>query len=303
MSRLFTISIFVALVATACVQTLQAQEGSTDAIPERDSNAAQKADREKSNQAVITAFTATHDGWSSDEVILNDELNQRFVAACKRELPEATTFDLNWRLMSLRKAGKLKAKATKSNRTSVASVVHIAEIAARSLQDRHSISTDQIMADPVRRKEFNDIARSVDSNVDLYKARKAAFQLRKARKLRPELITRIADWGRIVKSYPADRIAKNPELVPEHPGVYIFHDKSGYLYIGQTDDLRTRLKTHLDQSHNQSLAHYLGKKKLDGIMIEIHSFDPESRAKETMVRRAYESALIASRKPKFNIQP
>ena len=257
---------------------------------------------------VIEAFKSTHQGYSSDEVILNEKLNAGFVKACQAqlattEIPEATAFDLNWRLMNLRKAGKLNVKSTRSNRTSVVDVAHVAEIAAREMHDRHSISSDQVMADPTRRLEFNTIVKSIDPAVDLYSARKAAFRLRKARQLRPELITRIADWDRVVKTYTANRIAKDAELIPEHPGIYIFRDATGYLYIGQSDNLRDRLKSHLDQSHNQSLAKYLGATNLKQITIEVHSFDPDSQARKTMVRRAYESELIASRNPKFNLQP
>lgn len=253
--------------------------------------------------AVTQSFTQMHDGWSSDEVILNETLNRTFIQACQRSLPEVSESNLNWRLMNLRKAGKLTTKTTKSNRTSVSDVTHIAEIAARTIHDRYSISTDQMMADPEKRKAFNQLAQSIDPNVDLYRVRKAAFQLRKTRRLRPELIARIADWGRSIESYSVQELTDSPNNVAAHPGIYIFRDKTGYLYIGQTDNLQTRLKAHLDQSHNQSLSHYLGEQNLTEITIEVHAFAPDSRAKETMVRRAYESELIASRKPRFNIQP
>ena len=255
------------------------------------------------NEVILRAFESTHDGWSSDEVILNDELNAAFIAKCKKELPDLPAARFNWQLMNLRKAGKLKTETTKSNRASVSDVAHIAEIAARAMHDRYSISSDQIMADPDRRAEFNKIAMSINEEVDLYRVRKAAFQLRKTRKLRPELILRIADWGREIKTFTAEQISTQAELIDARPGVYIFRDKTGYLYIGQTDDLRERLKTHLDQSHNQSLAKYLGNQNFENVTIEVHSFDPESQAKKTSVRRAYESELIASRKPRFNIQP
>ncbi|MFC1757557.1 hypothetical protein ACFL2H_02155 [Planctomycetota bacterium] len=39
------------------------------------------------------------------------------------------------------------------------------------------------------------------------------------------------------------------------------------------------------------------------LSIEIHTFDPESLAKKTRIRRANESEIIASRQPKFNVRP
>ena len=105
----------------------------------------------KFDEVVINAFKSAHDGYSSDEIILNEKLNDGFVKACQAqlattEIPDASAFDLNWRLMNLRKAGKLNVKSTRSNRTSTVEVAHVAEIAAREMHDRHSISSDQVMA-------------------------------------------------------------------------------------------------------------------------------------------------------------
>ncbi len=265
------------------------------------------------NAVVINAFRATHDGWSSDEVILQSELNDLFLSSCEDLINESnagfdektmpTTEDLNWALMNLRKAGKLKSKTTKRKRIDTTSVSHIAEIVTRSMSDKHQCSIDRMMCNSELRAEFDQAAKEIDDSINSYAVRKAAFQLRKARRLRPELITRIADWGRNVSSHSIQDILDNPKLLNEHPGIYIFSDATGYLYIGQTDNLRERLLQHLDESHNLSLAKYLDTEANDSISIEVHDFDPESQASKTMVRRAYESALIASRKPRFNIQP
>lgn len=268
------------------------------------------------NAIVIEAFAATHDGWSSDEVILQTELNSAFIEACNAaiknrasELVSAnaaemtTPAELNWTLLNLRKAGKLTVKATKRNSTSVSSVAHIAEIVTRSMLDRHQCSIDRLMCDPVLRNQFDAAAKAIAPDAKPYTIRKAAFQLRKARKLRPELITRIADWGRQISTHSIEQIIDDPNRLNEHPGIYIFRDGSGYLYIGQTENLRKRMLEHLDESHNLSLAKYLKTESREAVTIEIHDFDPESQAAKTMVRRAYESELIASRKPRFNVQP
>lgn len=252
---------------------------------------------------IANAFATTHDGWSVDEVILNDDLNRAFLKKCQDQLPGVATAKLNWRLLNMRKAGSLKTKTTRSGAKPSRAHVAVAEMVARSLIDQHAVTIDRIMADPKLRVQFDAKTNAIGKDLDTYLVRKAAFGLRKKRRLRPELIARIADWGRSVEEFSLKSVEDDPDVIPHQPGIYIFRDTSGYLYIGQSVDLHKRLKEHLDESSNFSLSKYLSDQSHENVTLEIHAFPVDSRAKETMVRRAYESELIASRKPKFNIQP
>jgi predicted GIY-YIG superfamily endonuclease len=257
-------------------------------------------------QVVAAAFASVHDGYSVDEVLLDDELQAAFQRACQERSPDADPEECNWTLLNLRKAARLEAKTTKTrdrDEQSQEAVRHIAEIAARSVQDRHRTSIDRVMAKPQWRADFDAAALEISPEVDLYTVRKAAFQLRKTRELKPELITRLADWGREVKTVSLEELRERLELAPEQPGVYLFRDATGYLYIGEAADLRKRLGQHLEQSDRQSLASYLSERNAESITIELHTFAPDSRIKELAVRRAYESELIRSRNPRFNIRP
>lgn len=257
-------------------------------------------------QVVAAAFDSVHDGYSVDEVLLDDDLQAEFQRACRERLPNADPEECNWTLLNLRKAGRLEAKTTKTrdrDEQSQEAVRHIAEIAARTVQDRHRTSIDRVMARPQWRADFDAAAREISPEVDLYTVRRTAFQLRKTRELKPELITRLADWGREVQTYSLEELRERLELVPEQPGVYLFRDVTGYIYIGEAADLRKRLGQHLEQSDRQSLASYLSERNAESITIELHTFAPDSRIKELAVRRAYESELIRSRKPRFNIRP
>ncbi len=292
MNRLFPVSVTCILLAAlhwpapvACGQT--SDENLRDTL----------------HQVVIAAFAASHDGFSSDEVILRTELNSAFVAECQRSLPGMTAAQCNWTLLNLRKAGKLSIRATRRDTRDSDPVSHIAEMCTRLVTDRHRISIDRMMCDPQYRDEFDKAAESIDGDVDLYLVRKAAFRLRKIRRLKPELITRIVDWGREVTEHAAAELAASPERIPPNPGIYIFRDASGYLYIGEAANLRTRLQQHLDQSDSQSLARYLAEHGFENVSIEIHAFAADSRAREVTVRRAYESELIHSRNPRFNVRP
>lgn len=305
----------IALEASSMPQTYAQQTETSPADSARvNPSANSKAEKKKAklsafDQVIVDAFQQTHDGWSSDEVILRDDLNLAFLQEFRRLVRERSLdndthrdAEINWRLIGLRKAGKLSAvKTTRRANTDVSDVTHIAEMAVRSIQDQEKISSDRIMTDPKHRKSFDALVKEMHPKADCYAVRKAAFQLRKTRRLKPELISRIADWGRIVSSYSVKELRGSADVLPEHPGIYIFRDKTGYLYIGQTENLRKRLTKHLDESHNLSLASYLAADHQP--TVEVHAFDPNSRAKEVRVRRAYESELIASRKPRFNVQP
>lgn len=257
-------------------------------------------------KAVVSkAFVETHDGFSSDEVILQSDLNKAFIAACQRQLPDTDTAKFNWTLINLRKAGKLPAitsQRAKSSNTSP-QAKHVGEICARVIMDRHGVSIDRVMTDPKLVADFDASARKMSADVDLYEARKAAFRLRKTRRLKPELITRIADWGRKVTEYPAEKLAKEVDVLPESPGIYLFRDASGYLYIGEAVNLRKRLTQHLDESDRKALGNYLTQQGFKGVIVEVHTFAKDSRIKEIGVRRAYESELIRSREPRFNVRP
>ncbi len=254
--------------------------------------------------AVIQAFAAVHEGYSSDEVLLDDRLNARFLAACQARVPDVRPGQLNWVLLNLRKKGKLKSvKTTRRGRSVTEDIRPVAEIVTRSLIDRFQVSIDRIMAEPAMRREFDRLARDINETADLYQVRKAAFQLRKTRQLRPELITRIATWNRRIQSFSIADFRADETIVPPQPGIYIFHDDSGYLYIGQSENVRKRLSSHVNDDGNIRLAEYLIVTDPDDVRIEIHVFPVDSRAKELMVRRAYESELIRSRQPRFNVLP
>ena len=258
-------------------------------------------------RVVANAFVKTHQGFSSDEVILQSDLNNAFINACQEQLPGTDAAEFNWTLINLRKAGKLPANTSRRAKMKPADASpeakHVGEICARVIMDRHGVSIDRVMTDPKLVDDFNASAKKMSVDVNLYQARKAAFRLRKTRKLKPELITRIADWGRKVTEYQADELAKKTDALPESPGIYLFRDISGYLYIGEAVNLRKRLTQHLDESDRKALGSYLERQGFKGVIVEVHTFAKDSRIKEIGVRRAYESELIRSREPRFNVRP
>jgi hypothetical protein len=271
----------------------------------------QISDEPKSQADVVrAAYLKVYDGWSSDEVLIQDKLNSAFLEACHLELPNAADRELNWTMLNLRKAKKLGGKVTRRSGSRHESHRHAAEIAARMIEDKHRLNIDRAFCDPKLRIAFDGHARRLAPKVDSDLLRRAAMGLRKRRQLKPELVVRVADWNRKIVTKSTSELRANPQLIPDLPGVYLFMDKSGYLYIGESSSLRKRLTQHLDKSDRSSLAEYLnatrhvlGEKSASGIFVEMHAFAVDSPARKSEMRRAYESELISSRKPRLNVRP
>lgn len=252
---------------------------------------------------VRRCFFATHAGHSPDDVVIDDGLNAAFIAACQKEIPSASPAELNRELFGLRKAPPGLGKVTTvKSRENHADYVHASEIAARHMEDRHGVTIDEVLCDPGTREEFDALAQGIAPDVSRYLLRKAALWLRKNRRLQPELIKRVADWGRTVVTFTAEELRANPDLIPTLPGVYIFRDSTGYLYIGEAGNLRGRVEKHLDHSDRKAVARYLWENGYEDLSVEIHSFRKDSDGNKPTCRKAYEADLIRSRRPRLNIQ-
>ena len=251
-------------------------------------------------EAVIGAFFETHKGRSTDDVIVYEDLNREFIAAALRRVPGIKPFQLNWTLYNIRKSGKLgpvtKVRVVLRDREEY---IHAVEIAARYMEDRYELTIDQLVCDPRYLPEFDKLASEIAPGHPSHAYRKAALGLRKGRKLQPELAKKFVE--KIASLHHAHDLLSNLERIPHLPGVYVFADKSGSLYIGETAGLRFRIAKHLDHSDNKSLAHYLWDHGVRDILVQWIAFERGSRGERADFRRALEATLIASRKPRFNI--
>ena len=260
-------------------------------------------------ELVRNAFIASSDGYSSDELLVRDSLRQSFLNQIAEGLGQpvdaATERQALLKLLGLRKAGKLKHPATRRAPPAEEIDFVVAEIASRAVMDRHRVTTDTILADPKLRDELQLESEKVASDVDAYAIRKAVLSLRKRRQLKPELVLKAVDWPRVVRSMRLKELQAELEAkrIPRSPGIYLFRDATGYLYIGEADNLAVRLEQHTSDSDRKSLAAYLTETNSDEITVELHIFPSDSPAKKVAARRAYESELIRSRTPKFNVRP
>ena len=121
------------------------------ASPQQDDPAAfpatERVPAQRLAEVVQRGFVASHDGWSSDEVLVRDDLNQAFIAQCQLELPQLSPRDFNWAMLNLRKAKQLGGTITRRNRNSHDNYRHAAEIAARGMEDKYGKNIDRVLCD------------------------------------------------------------------------------------------------------------------------------------------------------------
>ncbi len=255
------------------------------------------------------AFAASHNGYSSDELLCDTELQNSYFTALEQRGLQIDNDDARrevlLQILKLRKAGKLDVATSRRGQPADDSYLVVAEIAVRVVTDRHQVATDTVLADPRLKKEFVVESQKLRSDPDEYQLAKAVLRLRKIRRLQPELVLRVADWKRQIETMTIDELRNrldNAEIASS-PGVYIFRDVSGYLYIGEAKNLADRLIEHVRGSDREQLANYLKGRASGDVSIELHIFPRGTPADQVSVRRAYESELIRSREPKLNVRP
>jgi predicted GIY-YIG superfamily endonuclease len=166
------------------------------------------------------------------------------------------------------------------------------------LERQKSVTVDEIICDPELVQEFDAMAAQMAPGFTRLQYRWAALNLRKARRLKPELLSRIAPTQKVSLG-----LVTNLDLVSisSKQGLYVFYDAESKqtLYIGEATNLRKRLEKHLDHSDIKSLARWLWEHGSKSLYLELHILPPSTA---TRVRRALEAELIASRHPAFNVQ-
>jgi hypothetical protein len=247
-------------------------------------------------ETVREAFLNVCEGRSPDLVVVDPDLNARFLSECEaRGLSEAPAI-LNRCLLNLRKSGDLPGIRSKPVRLANQEAYRFAsEIATRFLERRDQITLDQILCDPIRAAELDKIATEIAPEFTPLEYRSAALSLRKSKRLRPELLGRVVAAESVVTSRVAD---VNPSELPTRPGLYLFIDRNRVLYVGECQNIRKRLGKHLDHSDNKGLARWLWQHGTTDLHVEYHVLPAGVGAR---VRKAMEAELIVSRSPLFNV--
>jgi hypothetical protein len=249
-------------------------------------------------EKVFAAFVAVRGGYSADRVVADPELNRLFLAECVRNDLDDSPRVLNQTLLNLRKAGLL-AGLSRSKRTSFPNEDEYrfaAEMAIRHLERRERVSLDDVICDPDLASELDQLAAQIAPGYLPLQYRWAALNLRKARSLTPEILARVV-LAEQVLSFPVKGLDLN--CVPVQQGLYLFIDRQNVLYVGESKNLKHRIRKHLEHSDNRGLAHWLWEHGSDDLLLELHALPGNTR---TDVLVAMEVELIRSRNPMFNVK-
>ena len=187
--------------------------------------------------AICTAYLQTRQGFSVDRVVADPDINAEFLDRCRFLGLEISRSKINLTLLNLRKSGYLRG--IKSKRTSFKDEDEYrfaSEIAIRFLERRDGVSLDAVICDPKLAIEFDGLASDLSPGFPPLQYRWAALNLRKKKKLSPEIVPKIVKAA-TVKRYRISDVVVND--IPKSQGIYFFIDshEAVTLYIGESANL------------------------------------------------------------------
>lgn len=247
--------------------------------------------------AVQAAFLAIRDRWSPDRVVCDPQLNSAFLEECQRLGIGFSQEECNRILLNLRRAGKLRRLGSRRTRfPNQADYQFASEIAIRMIERRDGVTLDDVICSPTRATEFDKLCKQIAPAFSSLQYRWAALSLRKNKGLRPEPVGRVIKLDSVIRANIRDLVIDN---LPSAQAVYLLICSNRLLYVGETTDIRARLKKHLDHSDNREFARWKWENEGEPLFVEYHLL-PKSTS--TRTRKAIELELIRSRRPEFNIK-
>jgi hypothetical protein len=245
---------------------------------------------------VAEAFRQVHDGYSSDRIIVDPDLNARFLERCRdMGLRDESDYMLNHLLYDIRKSSTVELpKTTKPTVFKYDEFAFAAEIAIRSLQRSSGVSLDQVLCDPELRRKFDEIAQRLAPEQPVLKLRCAALNFRKTHRLKPGDINS-PKYDLIVAGRVESLV---PKIIPILPGAYVFYGDQRPLFAGESANLQQRIDRHLQHSGRQGLPSWLDVPISSGL--ELRYFADEKAKQET--RLSWLRQFINSERPLLNYQ-
>jgi site-specific DNA-methyltransferase (adenine-specific) len=197
-------------------------------------------------QGIIQAFERTHQGYSSDRLVADPELNRHFVAECESLGLVGSPRIWNTLLFRIRKAGGLAhlgvSRSEPTHWETYDQYLFASEIALQLLLERRDgpQSLDEILCDPDLALQFDALAGRLAPGFQPLDYRWAALRLRKQAKMARTRAAVLDFRQRSPARIPVD--ALEVEQVAATAGVYFVSDEQDRkIYVGETLNLQARL--------------------------------------------------------------
>jgi site-specific DNA-methyltransferase (adenine-specific) len=252
--------------------------------------------------AIAQAYLETRAGYSTDRVIADPDMNRRFLHRCRELGLAGTDYELNWKLMRARKDRHLSRmpKTRKYTPRSIDDFEFSSEMAFRYVQQQvrwsqnRNVSLDTILCDPELAAQFDGIADKLAPGFSRLDYRWVALGVRKAagRYWAKALDVTLPNFDLLgsVKSVKASRI-------PDEQGVYLFRCADEEVFVGHTDNLRTRVERHFDSSDKRGIPEWLYDPGRKSIQLALA---PLPHVTTPTARKLIELKAVAAYTPLFN---
>ncbi len=247
-------------------------------------------DRSSIQKGIREAFLATHEGFSSDRVLVDPHLNSAFIDKCESFGLPGDTADYNRMLIGLRKAGKLHTKFDPRHipicRVEFDAYEFAAEIAWKLVRGKYTgASIDEILCDPAKLKVFDSIAKEFSPGFKVVDYRWAALRIRKRGNSLRKTLNQDPSFS-AGRFFPAAPITEVQEYSNARvAGIYALKDADkNELFIGETSDIGRRLSFHVSAWKHDKAPRFV-------------SILPT----EKMHLKEFKARLVAKRTPELNV--
>lgn len=218
------------------------------------------------SEQLLIAFQESHRGASPDRVIVDPFLNEAFQKTCDSLGIPGSNAERNRFLLRLRKSGKLIGMEISSEQLMVPKwseldrYLHASEIAWRRVADAYLADLDEILCEPRLTEQFDRIAADHAPGRNPLEYRWGSLLLRRALAgekgsvaVQASNVVEPFDWDQ-VEAVSLDRLEL--ESVTDSSALYSIGtvDAGGsgrrYLFVGETLNLRERLRVQLVSARN-----------------------------------------------------
>ncbi len=207
--------------------------------------------RELVREAIVEAFFAAHDGYSTDWLLVDPELQAAFHEACREQGLIGAPADWNRELLRLRKQGAIPKRGDLKKLHVAADQLDAydfaAEAAWRAAHDKfRGVSLDEVFCDPDKAAHFDRTAKRLAPGFAPSAYRWAALRLRKASRT---LVDEVKQYHFVFATRDFRRFQQFSRCrfgrFEGQPGIYMLRgEEKQPLLVGKTLDLGRRLAAH-----------------------------------------------------------